>query len=55
MSLIDLGDAMIETKQLSPGTRVDSIYHFGRLPGAFEDDLDAARLTLTTESQSPVS
>jgi hypothetical protein len=37
MSVIDFGDAMVETKQQAPGTRQDSIYQFGIKAGSEED------------------
>jgi hypothetical protein len=39
MSVIDFGDAMVETKQLAPGARQDSIYQFGIKPGNAEEEL----------------
>lgn len=47
MSVIDFGDAMVETKQLSPGTRSDSVYQFGIRAGSFEEEV----VPLTTEPQ----
>lgn len=51
MILVDFGDAMVETKQVSPGTRPDSVFHFGIMPGSPELDVDMARLMLAGESQ----
>lgn len=39
MSVIDFGDAMVETKQQAPGARQDSIYQFGIKAGSHEEDL----------------
>lgn len=50
MILVDFGDAMLETKQVAPGTRIDSIYHFGILPGSPDGDVDAARWMLAAET-----
>lgn len=44
MILVDFGDAMVETKQLSPGTRPDSLFHFGVMPGSQKQEVDASRL-----------
>lgn len=51
MYLIDLGDAMVETKQLAPGTKQDSLYVFGRMSGSPEEDVDIGRLMLASESE----
>jgi hypothetical protein len=51
MHLVDLGDVMVETKQLAPGTRQDSVYVFGVWSGGPEEDVDMARLMLATESE----
>ena len=49
MYLIDLGDAMVETKQLSPGTKPDSVFVFGRISGSPEEDVDVGRMMLSSE------
>ena len=46
MSVIDCGDAMIETKQAAPGTRPDHVYGFGLFSGSANQDVDVARLML---------
>jgi hypothetical protein len=51
MYLIDFGDAMVETKQLGPGTKPDSLYVWGRISGSPEDDVDIAWLMLASESE----
>lgn len=48
--LIDLGDAMVETKQQAPGTKSDSVFVWGIRFGTPEEDLDVARLMLTREA-----
>lgn len=50
MCLIDLGNAMVETKQLAPGTRPDSVFVFGLIYGSVGEDSDIARLMLARES-----
>ena len=50
MYLIDLGDAMVETKQHSPGTKPDSVFVWGRISGSPDEDVDIARLMLASES-----
>jgi hypothetical protein len=50
MSVVDFGDAMVETKQLAPGTRQDSIYQFGIKAGSPQEEL--TQWLLTTEPQS---
>lgn len=50
MSLIDYGDAMVETKQMAPGTRPDHVYGFGLISGSPREDLDIARFMLTAAS-----
>lgn len=52
MFLIDLGDAMVETKQLAPGTKPDSPFVFGLISGGPEEDVDIARLMLASEFES---
>lgn len=42
MLVIDLGDAMVETKQMAPGTKPDSLYVFGIRSGSAEE-LDVGR------------
>jgi hypothetical protein len=49
-NLIDLGDAMVETKQQAPGTKSDSVYVWGIRFGTPEEDLDVARLLLIKDS-----
>lgn len=44
MNLLDFGDAIVETKQLAPGTRPDSVFQFGLKAGSPEGGLDIARL-----------
>jgi hypothetical protein len=51
MYLIDFGDAMVETRQLSPGTKPDSLYVFGRISGSPEEDGDIGQLMLASESE----
>lgn len=46
MYLIDLGDAMVETKQQSPGNKQDSVFVFGRIAGIPGEDGDIERLLL---------
>jgi hypothetical protein len=52
MYLIDLGDVMVETKQLAPGTKPDSTYVFGIWSGSPEADVDMWRLMLSSESDA---
>lgn len=52
MYLIDLGDAMVETKQMAPGTKSDSLYVFGIRSGFAEEDLDVGRWMLVSESEA---
>jgi hypothetical protein len=52
MYLIDLGDVMVETKQLAPGTKPDSTYVFGLWSGSPEEDVDMGRLMLAGKSES---
>jgi hypothetical protein len=49
MILIDLGDAMVETKQMAPGTRPDSIFQFGLIAGSPAQDAELARWLLVAE------
>ena len=49
MSVVDFGDAMVETKQLAPGTRQDSIYQFGIKAGSPE--AEHTEWLLTTSPQ----
>ena len=51
MFLIDLGDAMVETKQMAPGARPDNPFVFGLISGgwAADVDLDVARMMLRSE------
>lgn len=49
MSVIDFGDAMVETKQQAPGSRQDSIYQFGIKAGSPEEEL--TQWLLAKESQ----
>lgn len=51
MYLVDLGDAMVETKQLSPGTKPDSLYVFGRISGSIDDDADFGQMMLASEPE----
>jgi hypothetical protein len=44
MNLLDFGDAMVETKQLAPGTRPDSVFQFGLKVGSHEEGLENGRL-----------
>jgi hypothetical protein len=50
MSLIDYGDAMVETKQVSPGIRPDWVYGFGLFSGSPDQDVDMARFMLARAS-----
>ena len=52
MILVDFGDAMVETKQTAPGTRPDSIFHFGIKLGSPKEDVEMARLMLAGESRT---
>lgn len=49
MSVLDFGDAMVETKQLAPGTRQDSVFQFGIKAGSAEGDF--IELSLAKEPQ----
>jgi hypothetical protein len=51
MYLIDLGDAMVETKQMAPGTKPDSVYVFGIRSGSPEEDLDVGRWMLESDAE----
>jgi hypothetical protein len=48
--LIDLGDAMVETKQQAPGTKPDSVFVWGLRHGSPEEELEIARLMLAREA-----
>jgi hypothetical protein len=50
MCLVDLGDATVETKQLAPGTKPDSVYVWGIRQGLPEEDIDIARMMLAREA-----
>lgn len=52
MYLIDFGDAMVETKQVAPGTKQDSVFVFGRVAGIPGEDSDIERLMLVRKSES---
>jgi hypothetical protein len=51
MYLIDLGDAMVETKQLAPGTKQDSMFVFGRIAGSPGEEGDIERLMLLGDAE----
>jgi hypothetical protein len=51
MSLIDLGDAMVETKQMAPGAKQDSLFVFGIRSGSPEEDLELGRWMLAREDE----
>jgi hypothetical protein len=50
MYLIDLGDAMVETKQQAPGSKPDSVFVFGRIAGSPGEDGDIERLMLVRDA-----
>lgn len=52
MSLIDFGDAMVETKQMAPGTRTDSVFQFGLVYGSPRESAEIARLMLVKEPEA---
>jgi hypothetical protein len=54
MSLIDYGDATVETKQVAPGIRPDAIFGFGVLSGSPEEDLDIAPFALVAGASESV-
>lgn len=51
MYLVDLGDVMVETKQMAPGTKPDSLYVWGLISGSPEADVEMARWMLAKESE----
>lgn len=55
MSVIDFGDAMVETKQQAPGTRQDSIYQFGIKAGSAEEGLIQWSLTNVPQKEPVMS
>lgn len=54
MNLLDFGNAIVETKQLAPGTRPDSLIQFGIKVGSAEDILDIAPVIRAREPQLDV-
>lgn len=46
MKIVDFGDAMVETKQMAPGTRTDSVYQFGLVYGSPKESAEIARMML---------
>lgn len=55
MSVIDFGDAMVETKQLAPGTRQDSIFQFGIKAGRAEEGLIELALAKVPQNEPVMS